>query len=201
MLPWFCSKPVFSAFLFIVVGLTMAGGGAWLLFLDGPSFYLFAGVGILLTGILLLSGTPMALWFYGFVLIGTVALAVREVGSDDGELESKLLAPAILGLYLLVPLAMRHFGRPSQIRRQAPVFQIRLAMLAPALGVVGAIAVSALSVLNSTDVSDAATNARRIANVRTVYGPKSRLGSPRSADMMSSLNSRVYWRDERTDYP
>ena len=201
MVPWFRSKPVFSAFLFIVVGLTMTGGGAWLLFLDGPAFYLFAGVGILFTGIMLLSGTPMALWFYGFVLIGTVALAVREVGFEDADLESELLAPAILGLYLLAPLALRHFGRPSPIRRREPMFQIRLAMVAPALGVVSALAVGVLGVVNSTDVSDAAATARRIANARVVYAPKYRLGYPRSADMMSSLNSHLYWRDERTDYP
>lgn len=201
MLPLFCSKPVFSAFLFIVVGVTMAGGGAWLFLLDGPSFYLFAGLGILLTGIMLLSGSQMALWFYGVALIGTVALAVREVGFGDGELESQLLAPAILGFYLLVPLTLRHFSRRAETKYREPVFRFRLAVLAPALGVVSAVVVGAVSVLNSTDVSDAATSAHRIANAHAVYSQKSPLGLPRSADMLSSLNPRLYWHDERTDYP
>jgi glucose dehydrogenase len=201
MLPLFPSKPVFSAFLFIVVGVTMAGGGMWLLFLDGSCFYLFAGSGILLTGIMLLSAASMAPWFYGVVLIATMALAVHEMGFSDGELESQLLAPAILGVYLLVPAVAQRLARRPIARRQEPAFQLRLAVLAPALGVVGAIAVAILSVLNSADVSDAATSARRIANVRGVDGQRSALGSPRSANMMSSLNPRLYWRDERTDYP
>ncbi|MDQ0391470.1 hypothetical protein [Labrys monachus] len=209
MLPLFHSKPVFSAFLFIVVGITMAGGGAWLLFLDGPSFYLFAGLGILLTGAMLLGSTPAAIWFYGVVLLGMATLAVREAGFNEAELESELLAPAILGLYLFMPLAARHSRRRSESRRAEPAFQMRMALLAPALGIVSAIAVGALSVLNSADVSDEALAGRRIANVRGIdmqkpdmgSSPGASLGAPRSADMFSSLNPRFSWRDERTDYP
>jgi hypothetical protein len=68
-----------------LVGLALACGGAWLAALGGSVFYIVAGLGILITGGLLIAGHRSALWVYAAVLIGTLIWAVAESGSIGGR--------------------------------------------------------------------------------------------------------------------
>ena len=58
--------------VYVLAGLALAGGGAWLVALGGSPFYVIAGLGILITGALLITGQRSALWVYAAVLIGTL---------------------------------------------------------------------------------------------------------------------------------
>jgi len=94
-----------------MVGLALACGGAWLAALGGSVYYIIAGLGILITGGLLIAGRRSALWVYAAVLIGTLIWAVTEIGFDWWPLAARgdIIFP--LGLWLLTPWIVRNLGR------------------------------------------------------------------------------------------
>lgn len=96
-----------------LLGLFLAGGGIWLASLGGSFYYLVAGLGVLITGVLLISGSATALWLYALILIGTVAWAISEVGFVGWQLEPRLLLPVVLGIYLVMPWVLRRLA-PSR---------------------------------------------------------------------------------------
>ena len=53
-----------TGIIYALVGLALAGGGAWLARLGGSPYYLIAGLGILITGGLLITRRRAALWVY-----------------------------------------------------------------------------------------------------------------------------------------
>ena len=50
-----------TGIVYALLGLALAGGGAWLLALGGSLYYLLAGLGLVITGILLILRRPAAL--------------------------------------------------------------------------------------------------------------------------------------------
>jgi quinoprotein glucose dehydrogenase len=93
-----------------LIGLALAAGGVWLAALGGSLYYVLAGLGILITGLLLLVGRGSALWVYAAVLIATLVWAVSEIGFDWWPLAARgdIIFP--LGLWLLTPWITRHLG-------------------------------------------------------------------------------------------
>jgi len=104
--------------VYALIGLALAGGGAWLAALGGSVYYLIAGIGILVTGGLLIARRRSALWVYAAVLIATLIWAVVEVRFDWWQLTARgdIIFP--LGLWLLAPWVTRnlHEGPPSSGR-------------------------------------------------------------------------------------
>src|SRR4029077_5652478 len=74
--------PVVTGVVYCIVGLALAAGGVWLAVLGGSLFYVIAGLGVLITGALLIVGRRSALWVYAAVLIGTLVWGIAEVGFD-----------------------------------------------------------------------------------------------------------------------
>src|SRR4051812_8114804 len=109
----FPSRPIvtITGIVYGLIGLALAGGSAWLVTLGGSPFYLIAGLGILITGALLIAGRRAALWVYAAVLIGTLAWAVSEVGFDWWPLAARGDVVFPLGLWLLTPWITRNLGR------------------------------------------------------------------------------------------
>jgi quinoprotein glucose dehydrogenase len=93
-----------------LIGLALAAGGVWLAALGGSLYYVLAGLGILITGLLLVVGRGSALWVYAAVLIATLVWAVSEIGFDWWPLAARgdIIFP--LGLWLLTPWITRHLG-------------------------------------------------------------------------------------------
>lgn len=116
------SRPILliSGLVYAVIGLALAAGGAWLAVLGGSLYYLIAGVGILITGALLIAGRPSALWVYAAVLIGTLVWAIGEIGFDWWPLAARGDVVFLLGLWLLTPWVTRALGRQAgPLRRSA----------------------------------------------------------------------------------
>ncbi|WP_131195823.1 glucose/quinate/shikimate family membrane-bound PQQ-dependent dehydrogenase [Lichenihabitans psoromatis] len=113
-----------TGIVFIVLGLALGGGGAWLVALSGSFFYLVAGLGIIATGILLLLRRQSALWLYAAVLIGTLLWAVSEVGFDFWPLAARgdIIYP--LGLWLLTPWITRNLDRDKRLAGIAPMLPL-----------------------------------------------------------------------------
>jgi quinoprotein glucose dehydrogenase len=99
--------PRITGIVYALIGLALAGGGAWLASLGGSLYYIIAGIGIILTGVLLIAGRRAALWLYAAVLIGTLIWAVSEVGFDWWPLAARGDVVFPLGLWLLTPWVTR----------------------------------------------------------------------------------------------
>jgi quinoprotein glucose dehydrogenase len=96
-----------------LIGLALACGGAWLAALGGSAYYIIAGLGILITGGLLIAGRRSALWVYAAVLIGTLIWAVAEIGFDWWPLAARGDVIFPLGLWLLTPWIASNLGHDA----------------------------------------------------------------------------------------
>ncbi|WMJ69698.1 membrane-bound PQQ-dependent dehydrogenase, glucose/quinate/shikimate family [Stenotrophomonas sp. 24(2023)] len=70
------------ALVFIVLGLVIGGLGGWLLNLGGSAYYVAAGVGLLLSGILLWGNRRSGALLFAVVYLGTLLWTGWESGSD-----------------------------------------------------------------------------------------------------------------------
>jgi quinoprotein glucose dehydrogenase len=101
-----------TGLLFALIGLALAGGGAWLAVLGGSLFYVLCGAGVLVTGLLLMAGRRAAFHWFAAVLLGTSAWTVQEVGFDWWPVAARVDLFFILGLWLLTPWVRRGLVRP-----------------------------------------------------------------------------------------
>lgn len=85
--------------------------------LGGSLYYLLAGIGLIVSGILLLAGRSAALLVYGVVLFASSVWALWEVGLDWWQLVPRLSLFFALGVVLLLPW----FRRPLLRNGPAPV--------------------------------------------------------------------------------
>ena len=84
--------------LLLVLGVFIFAGGAWLMALGGSWYYLLAGIGLLLSGIFMLTGSPIGAWLYLLTWVLTCVWAVWEVGLDGWALVPRVVAPTVLAL-------------------------------------------------------------------------------------------------------
>ncbi|TAY16180.1 glucose/quinate/shikimate family membrane-bound PQQ-dependent dehydrogenase [Rhizobium leguminosarum] len=104
---------IVTSIFFIIIGLTLGGGGLWLVTLGGSVFYLFAGLMFLITAGLLLMRKAVALWVYAVLVVAALAWAIWEVGFDWWQLGPRGGMIILLGLWLLTPWIRRPLGLRS----------------------------------------------------------------------------------------
>lgn len=98
----------------IVLGLVLGGLGAWLASLGGSWYYVLAGVGLLVAGVLLWGNRRAgALWF-GAVFVGTLLWTWWESGSDYWRWVPRL--GLIVGIGLVLSLLLPTLDRPFSRR-------------------------------------------------------------------------------------
>lgn len=85
--------------------------------LGGSLYYLLAGIGLIVSGVLLLAGRSSALLVYGVVLFASSVWALWEVGLDWWQLVPRLSLFFALGVVLLLPW----FRRPLLRNGPAPL--------------------------------------------------------------------------------
>src|SRR5690348_15008098 len=129
-----------------ILAIVVALLGLWLLVFDaelaalgGSLYYVAAAIALLATCVLLPRASPLALWVYAALLIGTLIWAVVEVGFDFWQLAPRgdLLVP--IGILFLLPWFHRDMATPVTVRRGAGM------ALAIALLVSAAVLIVALS--------------------------------------------------------
>ena len=98
-------------FLVLLLALPMTAGGIWLIRLGGSWYYALAGLGLLLSGGLLLRRRLAGGWLYLLVWLATLAWAYGEAGADGWALMPRVLAPTIV--LVLVVSAMPALRGPS----------------------------------------------------------------------------------------
>jgi ABC-type maltose transport system permease subunit len=62
----------FTGLVLVLIGLVLVLPGVWLVVLGGSWYYVVAGLGFMLTGLLLIRYGPIALWVYALVMAGTL---------------------------------------------------------------------------------------------------------------------------------
>ena len=116
-----------------LVGFVLLAGGGWLIWLQGSPYYILAGAALLATGVMLARRHPAAGLVYAATLAATLVWALWEAGFIFWPLLPRLLAPAVLGLFILlvIPSAPR---TPLRGQSAAAVAILSLACI----GVLGA---------------------------------------------------------------
>jgi len=131
------ARPYVFALLLILIGGVLLAGGTQLLFLGGSPYYVAAGLITIASGILTGMGRRLGAVLFGLLLLGTLAWSIGEVGFAGWQLAARLVAPAVLGLWFLMPWTARRL-RPSPSQGPARRAGIALAGVAAAI-VVGAL--------------------------------------------------------------
>ncbi|ERO64043.1 glucose dehydrogenase [Pseudomonas piscis] len=99
------------------MGLALLAGGIKLSMLGGSLYYVLAGIGLTLTGLLLLAGKRAALGLYALVLFASTIWSLWEIGLDWWQLVPRLSLWFALGVVLLLPW----FRRPLLRDGPAPM--------------------------------------------------------------------------------
>jgi quinoprotein glucose dehydrogenase len=100
------------ALVMIIFGLPIAAGGAWLITLGGSWYYLFAGIGLIVSAVFLWRHDSVGVWAYLLTFLGTLVWALWERGMDGWAQVPRLVAPTIILLLVLfaIPALRRPFA-------------------------------------------------------------------------------------------
>lgn len=90
----------FLALVLGLLGLVLIAGGAQLAVLGGSLYYLVAGLAVAGSAWLAFRGSPRAIALYAAMLAGTLGWALWEGGLDPWRLQSRLIAPLVLGVWV-----------------------------------------------------------------------------------------------------
>ncbi|NHO32880.1 glucose/quinate/shikimate family membrane-bound PQQ-dependent dehydrogenase [Acetobacter fallax] len=100
-----------------VLGLILAGGGAWLASLGGSFYYVLCGLALLVTAGLLWKRRVEAWWLYAGLVFVTLIWAVAEAGFDFWTLAPRGDVILPLGLWLLLPFVTKDIGSRAAAAR------------------------------------------------------------------------------------
>lgn len=112
----------------ILIGLVLAVGGGWLITLQGSPYYLLAGVGLIVSGVLLLLRRTVGVWVYAGVFAATLVWALWEVGLNGWALVPRLVGPLVL-LWLVLAITPLLTGERRERRLASGLFIGSLAVL------------------------------------------------------------------------
>ena len=123
--------------LISLVGLVLLVGGGRLVQLGGSAYYLLAGAGVTASGVLLVRRRPLAGLVYAAVLAVTLAWALWESGLVFWPLVPRLVAPAVLGLFLLLVLPTAPRGADRDRAGRATALMSAACLLIMAIAIPG----------------------------------------------------------------
>jgi quinoprotein glucose dehydrogenase len=97
--------------LLVLIGAVLTIGGAWLLLLGGSAYYVLAGLGLIVSGALMVLGRALGAWLYLAVFVLTVVWALWESGLDGWAMVPRLFGPLVLAFLAAAALAVLDPGR------------------------------------------------------------------------------------------
>jgi quinoprotein glucose dehydrogenase len=112
----------------VLAGATLIVGGVELAAAGGSVYYVLAGAALIASMLALLGRRSYTLPIFGLLLAGTLLWALWEVGLDGWALVPRLVAPAVIGLILLIPAVRRHAGSVSPWWVGAPILTFILVL-------------------------------------------------------------------------
>ena len=123
---------VVLSLVLIVLGIVLFAGGIWLIALGGSWYYMLAGLGLLVTGILLIERMMAGIWLYLAVFAGTLAWAFWEAGLDPWAQVPRLVAPTLV--LVLVLLTIPHLRRSGATLSRRGGTMLAIGLLAALAG-------------------------------------------------------------------
>ena len=103
-------RRIVLAIVLAAISLLLIVGGAQLALLGGSIYYLAAGIAVAATAWLAFKGDRRDVAVYTTFLAATLVWAVWEGGADVWRLQSRLVAPIVLGLWVCWPWLRRFRG-------------------------------------------------------------------------------------------
>ncbi|MGP4843395.1 glucose/quinate/shikimate family membrane-bound PQQ-dependent dehydrogenase [Marinobacter sp. 1Y8] len=100
---------IIMAIIFVLMGVTLLAGGAWLITLGGSWYYAPAGIALVVTGCLVMRKRTSAQLIYALFLLFSAVWAIWESGLDWWPLAARLGVFLLLAIPLLFPA--RYGGR------------------------------------------------------------------------------------------
>ena len=110
--------------LLVLMGLGLGAGGAWLLSLGGSPYYLLAGLGLLVGGVMLWRRQRTGALIVALVAVLTVPWALWESGLDFWALFPRLMAPLALAALALLLAPPRANGQRGGARAMGLLFAL-----------------------------------------------------------------------------
>jgi quinoprotein glucose dehydrogenase len=107
---------LFTAAAFVLLGLLLLGGGAWLLSLGGSLYYVLAGIGLIAAGVLVFRRQRAVLGLMALLLFATLVWSLVEVKFDWWQLLPRLDIWVACAAWLLLPAIDRRLGRDGAPR-------------------------------------------------------------------------------------
>ena len=98
------------ALVLLIIALILIAGGAKLALLGGSIYYLAAGITVAATAWLAFKGDRRDVAVYALFLGATLLWALWEGGLDIWRLQSRLVAPLVLGIWVCWPWLKRYRG-------------------------------------------------------------------------------------------
>jgi quinoprotein glucose dehydrogenase len=108
-----------------LIGLTLAVGGVWLVWLGGSWYYVLAGLGLLISGLLMTTGRVSGAWIYVAVFVCTIIWAFWEAGLNGWALVPRTVAPAVLLVFIIAALP----GLTTNIARRSAMYGAALTII------------------------------------------------------------------------
>lgn len=118
--------------LVFLLGLAMGAGGAWLLALEGSAYYVVAGLGLMISGVLLMRRHRAGAWVYWIVLAATAVWSAWESGLDYWRWVPRL--GLLLGLGILVALLAPWLRNGPKLRSAWPLAGVFVIVFIAAFG-------------------------------------------------------------------
>jgi len=105
--------PVILGAIIAAIGGVLTIGGIWLAGLGGSVYYIFAGLGLLGSGGLLIRRSIFGAWLYCVIFVLTVIWGLGEVGANNWALVPRVVAPLVLliACFLVMPTLSARPGR------------------------------------------------------------------------------------------
>lgn len=128
------SRPIFTGTVVFLLGGFFASVGIWLMALGGSWYYAIAGIGMVASGAMLILGRRSGVTIYGLVWLFTIIWALWESGLDIWYLMPRVLAPTLLGLWILMPWVSGAVSPPLYRQRDLRRPAAAIAMLCCAAG-------------------------------------------------------------------
>jgi quinoprotein glucose dehydrogenase len=94
-----------------LIGVVLVVGGGMLIAAGGSWYYLLAGLGLIASGVLMFRQQLLGAWIYLGVFVLTVLWALWEVGLDGWGLVPRVIAPAVLLIFVIASLPVLKGGR------------------------------------------------------------------------------------------
>lgn len=116
---WWSGTNILGSLL-LLIGLVVGAAGVWLATLGGSLYYVLAGIGLVLSGVLLVRRAQEALWLYALIVAATLIWSLWETGLDWWPLAARMDMLFVLGLLLLTPWVTRGLGWRTPSSRVSP---------------------------------------------------------------------------------